>query len=186
MMGIQFAKLSNCEVVTACSAHNFKLLKSIGADHCVDYHSEGCDAQIRDIVRDRLTLAWDCIATVQSARTCATVMSRARGGHYSSLLYINPSILRRVNQKITCTTTIGYTIFGERLHKETVIEPRPEDYEYWMKFWAASEALLRDRHIKPPPQMLNDGGSGLSGVLCGMNYLKRGEVSGAKLVYSLR
>ncbi|KAF6823441.1 zinc-binding oxidoreductase [Colletotrichum musicola] len=186
MMGIQFAKLSKFEVITTCSAHNFGLMKYLGADHCVEYHSEGCDSQIRDIVRDRLTLAWDCISTAKSARTCATVMSKARASHYSSLLYINPSILRRVNQKITCTTTIGYTIFGERLQKETVVEPRPEDYEYWLKFWAMSETLLRDRQIRPPPQLLNVGGSGLCGVLCGMNYLKKGQVSGAKLVYDLR
>lgn len=110
MMGIQFAKPSEFEVVTTCSAHNFGVMKSLGADHCVDYYSEKCDSQIRDIVRDRLTLAWDCISTVKSARTCAIVMSKARASPYSSLLYINPSILRRVNQKITCKTTIGYTM----------------------------------------------------------------------------
>ncbi|GJC86482.1 protein TOXD [Colletotrichum liriopes] len=185
IMGIQFSKLSNCRVVATCSPHNFTYLKSLGVDHCVDYRSETCVDEIRAFVGDELLYAWDCIATVQSARICAAAMSRSKGGHYSSLLFLNGTILKKMNPKIQCTTTIGYTIFGEKFHKETVIESRLEDYKFWMEFWAMCERLIWEGEIRPPPQIVNMGGESLEGVLFGMQHLKMGKVSAGKLVYTM-
>ncbi|KAK2013653.1 GroES-like protein [Colletotrichum eremochloae] len=185
IMGIQFSKLSNCRVVTTCSPPNMAYLRSIGADHCVDYRSETCVDEIRALVGDDLVYVWDCIATVQSARICAAAMSQSKGGHYSSLLYLNGSILKKINPRLHCTTTVGYTIFGEKIQKETVIEPRPEDYRFWIEFRRVCERLIQEKRIKPPPQFVDMGGAGLQGVLRGMQYLKMGKVSAGKLVYTL-
>ncbi|WQF76108.1 hypothetical protein CDEST_01122 [Colletotrichum destructivum] len=90
------------------------------------------------------------IATVQSARICAATMSRSKGGHYSSLLLLNGSVLKKVNPSIHCTTTMGYTILGEEFYKETVIEPRPEDYIFCLEIWGMCETLIRERKVKTP------------------------------------
>ncbi|CCF34701.1 TOXD [Colletotrichum higginsianum] len=184
IMGIQFAKLSNCTVVATCSPKNFDYVKSLGADFCVDYRAEDCAEQIKAFTKGRLRHAWDCIATAQSARICAAAMS-IRGGHYSSLLYLVPSIVKKINPKINCSTTLGYTILGETIEKETVIEPRPDDYEFGKMFWGVSEKLLQEDKFRPVRQIINEGGDGLEGVLHGIKYLKQGNVSAGKLVYTI-
>ncbi|OHF03969.1 TOXD protein [Colletotrichum orchidophilum] len=184
IMGIQFAKMSNCTVIVTCSPKNFDYVKSLGADFCVDYKAEDCAEQVKTFTKGRLRHAWDCIATAQSARICAAAMSM-RGGHYSSLLYLVPSIVKKVNPKIECSTTLGYTILGETIEKETVIEPRLGDYKFGKMFWGVSEKLLQDDKFRPARQIVNQGGAGLEGVLHGIQYLKQGNVSAGKLVYTI-
>lgn len=185
MMGIQFAKMSGCFVVTTCSPKNFALLTSLGADYCVDYNSETCIEDIKNsLAGTPLKHAWDCIATVKTARVCAESMS-PRGGRYSSLLLVSNAIPRRVNPRIRSSTTIGYTVFGEEFRKETVVPRREEDFRFWLDFWKMSEILLRQQMFKPPPLFVNVGGKGFEGILHGIQHLKQGEVSAGKLVYNL-
>ncbi|POS78117.1 TOXD [Diaporthe helianthi] len=184
MMGIQYAKMSGCTVIATCSPKNFALLTSLGADYCVDYNSSTCVEDIKTGLGGApLKNVWDCIATTKSAQICAQAMS-PRGGHYSSLLYLSSAILRRVNPRIRCTTTIGYTIFGEEFSKETVVKQREEDSRFWLTFWRMSEELLQQKKFRPPPIFVNVGGQGLEGILYGIQHLKQGRVSGGKLVYN--
>lgn len=184
IMGIQFAKMSNCTVITTCSPRNFAYMKELGADLCVDYQAEDCAEQIKTFSKGRIKLAWDCIATVKSAQICAASMSNL-GGHYSSLLFLSSSIVRRVNPKITCSTVVGYSILGEEIEKETVVEARPEDFEHGKMFWGIAEKLLHENRFRPARQIVNEGGNGLEGVLFGLQYLKQGKVSAGKLVYTI-
>ena len=183
-MGIQFAKMSGCTVIATCSPKNIALLTSLGADSCMDYKSATCVQDIKKSLGGApLKQAWDCIATTRSAQACAEAMS-ARGGHYSSLLFLSNTILRRVNPRIKCTTTIGYTVFGEEFCKETIVQKREEDFQFWLKFWRMSEKLLQRQCFKPPPLFVNVGGKGFEGIVYGMQYLKQGRVSAGKLVYN--
>ncbi|KAL0932750.1 TOXD [Colletotrichum truncatum] len=184
IMGIQFAKLSGCTVTVTCSPKNFDYVKSMGADYCVDYKAEDCVEQIKAFTGGRLRHAWDCIATAQSARICAASLS-IRGGHYSSLLYLVPSVVKKINPKVSCSTTLGYTILGEIIEKETIVEPRQEDYEFGKSFWNVSYELLKEDKFRPVRQIVNQGGPGLEGILHGIQYLKQGNVSAGKLVYTI-
>ncbi|KAJ4419138.1 putative secondary metabolism biosynthetic enzyme [Gnomoniopsis sp. IMI 355080] len=184
VMGIQWAKMSNCTVVVTCSPKNFAYLKELGADFCVDYHAEDCAAQIQAFTKGRLKHAWDCISTVESARICAAAMS-ALGGHYCSLLFLTSSVLKKVNPRITCSTVLGYTILGEDIEKETVVKKRPEDFEHGKMFWKTAENLLLSGRFRPVQQVVNQGGRGLDGILKGLQYLKQGKVSAQKLVYTI-
>ncbi|KAF6792036.1 TOXD [Colletotrichum sojae] len=184
VMGIQFAKMSGCVVATMCSPKNFDYVKSLGADFCVDYNAEDCSEQVKAFFKGRLRHSWDCISTVQSARICAAAMSE-KGGKYSSLLYLLPSIVKKVNPKVTTATTIGYTIMGDEFEKETIVEARPEDYMFGKMFFQLSEDLLHDERFRPVKQRVNEGGSGLQGVLHGLEYLKQGKTSAEKLVYTI-
>lgn len=183
-MGIQFAKMSNCTVIATCSPKNFEYLKSLGADHVLDYHDEDCEEKIKKLTRGKLRHAWDCIATVDSARLCAKAMSAA-GGHYSSLLFLNSSILKKINAKITVSTTLGYTIMGEEFEKETIVEVRAEDYEFGLMWWELAEKVLCEGMIRAVRQIVNLGGDGLEGVLHGIKHLKLKGVSAGKLVYTI-
>lgn len=58
-----------------------------------------------------------------------------------------------------------------------------EDFELAKKFFTLSEKLLDAGHIKPHPVSARSGG--LDGILAGMQELKEGKVSGAKLVYRI-
>ncbi|KZL81166.1 zinc-binding oxidoreductase [Colletotrichum incanum] len=187
VMGLQFARLSGCTpIITTCSPQNFDYLKQLGADFCFDYHDPDCGNKIRELTNGRLRHAWDCITTLESAQTCARALSPKLCSHYSSLLFISSACIKRINPKVKCSTTIGYTILGEEFEKETVVRERPEDFEFGKAFWKIAESLLQDgMQFRPVRQIVNEGGSGLEGVLCGLDYLKRGKVSAAKLVYTM-
>lgn len=184
VMAIQFAKMSNCTVVTTCSPRNFAYMKSLGAAFCVDYNADDCVDQIKRLTKGRLKYSLDCISTVQSAQICASATS-ILGGHYCGLLFVASSVMKKMNPKITCSTVLGYTIMGEDIEKETVIKARPKDFEYGKKFWKLAETLLLAGRFHPVRQLVNEGGDGLEGVLHGLQFLKQGKVSAEKLVYTI-
>ena len=51
---IQIAKDAGCEVTAVCSARNFDMVQSLGADHCIDYKSQDYSALTNsyDIILD--------------------------------------------------------------------------------------------------------------------------------------
>ncbi|TLD18130.1 hypothetical protein PspLS_10423 [Pyricularia sp. CBS 133598] len=187
IMAIQFAKLSGCYIVTTCSPHNFDYLTSLGADVCLDYHEPEAELiqKIKSLNGDKFRHALDCIATVESAQLCASVLSDRVSGHYCGLLYVNGTFLKRINPRITSSTVLGYTIMGEEIEKETVLEARPADFEYGKMFIAIAERLLHEDKFRPARQIVNEGGGGLEGVLYGLSYLRQGKVSAGKLVYTI-
>ncbi|KAK4188418.1 chaperonin 10-like protein [Podospora australis] len=157
ILGIQYAVASGYRVATTCSPHNFEYLKSLGADAVFAYRSptvlddikawaDGCDS---------LTLAWDCVASKETAKLCAAVLSRTKEGHYRSLLPVPEEVVRSVNEQVDA----GFTF--------------------------ALGLLLADGRVKPADTEVNRGGKGLEGVLVGLRELKEGRVSGRKLVYTL-
>ncbi|KAK4505399.1 hypothetical protein PRZ48_003362 [Zasmidium cellare] len=83
-MLIQFAKLSNYEVVTTCSPRNFELCKSFGADHIFDYQDPETPKKILDLVGDSLHLCVDTISTAETGAFCAKVL--APNAKYSATL----------------------------------------------------------------------------------------------------
>ena len=61
LFGIQFAKMSGFRVVTTCSAKNFDLVKSYGADEAYDYHDiHQCKTDLKKSVGDGLYYAYIC------------------------------------------------------------------------------------------------------------------------------
>lgn len=82
--------------------------------------------------------------------------------------------------------TLGYLIFGERVVKAgKEFPPREDEFEFGKKFSELGTGLLRDGKVKTVRPIVNQGGKGLEGVLEGLDELRQGKVSGAKLVYTL-
>ncbi|TGO25126.1 hypothetical protein BPAE_0087g00330 [Botrytis paeoniae] len=74
-LAVQFAKFSGLQVITTSSPRHFELLKSLGADHVLDYHDSNCGAEIRSLTQNKLHHVFDTIATQSSAQICANALS---------------------------------------------------------------------------------------------------------------
>lgn len=189
ILGIQFARLSGLRVLTTSSPHNFDYLKSLGAEAVFDYHKpvDELGAEIRAYTDNKLTLAWDCSPTAESARLCALSLSDSEEGSYANLLPIDTGFLSAINPKVTkAGFTMGYTAFGEPFKRGGLDYPaKPEDTVYARKFWELSRDLLSQGKVKVAKIELDRGGKGLEGVVKGLDDLREGRVSGTKLVYSI-
>ena len=63
--------------------------------------------------------------------------------------------------------------------------PNPEETKFYQPFLASTEPLLQNRCIRSLPMVVNKNGSGLEGVLKGLEEMESGNVSGEKLVYTI-
>jgi NADPH:quinone reductase-like Zn-dependent oxidoreductase len=184
VLGIQFAKLSGCRVVVACSPHSFDYVESLGAEAAFDYKSSTAAADIKELTKGQLQHAWGCIGSTESAKFCVSAMSD-EGGAYASLSTVDGLVIHEVNPKVSNMGTLAYTIFGESFEKFGVTPPIPEDYEFGKVFWEYTRGLLASGKIKTAKLDVNRGGKGLQGVLIGLRELKENKVRGEKLVYTI-
>ncbi|KAH6866088.1 chaperonin 10-like protein [Thelonectria olida] len=187
MLGVQYAKLSGFSVVTTCSPANFDYVKLLGADAVFDYTDpERCVSNIRDFTQGSLKLAWDCVATPETASICAGALSTDEESHYSSLLRVNADDITTINSKVNMAVSVAYVSLGERFEEfGTVFEAQQEEYEFASMFFELSKRLLEEGKLKPARQVTNKGGMGLVGALKGLEESKLGSVRAAKLVYTL-
>ncbi len=179
-LGIQFAKLAGYKVITTCSQRNNKLVQSRGADEVFDYSDPDCGNNIRKFTNNKLKYAWDTVGLDESANICGEALSSdGVGCHYGTILR-NKS--PRVDIKYT--STLMYTVFGEGFEKMGHQFPAiQDDYEFGKMWFGLTEELVREGKLKAHTARVGDGG--LEGVLKGLDEMKRGKVSGEKLVYRL-
>ncbi|TQN66180.1 Protein TOXD [Colletotrichum shisoi] len=183
--GIQYARLSGYRVIATASPHNFEYLRSLGASEVLDYRSPTVSEDIRRLTGDRLTLAWDCQSTSESAVLVAKALSSSEGGVIGTLLPVDKKVVQEVNPKVEVKMSLYYTAFGEDFGYFGKRDAVPENYEFGKKFWEISRGLLADGKLKPIRVIKNQGGSGLDGVIVGLKELKEGKVSAGKLVYTI-
>ncbi|KAJ5479482.1 hypothetical protein N7530_004991 [Penicillium desertorum] len=78
---------------------------------------------------------------------------------------------------------MSYTALGESFQKWDNYYPGcPEDARFVGDFMKLTSRLLEAKKIQNRPAEV---GSGLEGVLKGLDRLRKGDVSGVKLVYTL-
>ncbi|RFU75760.1 hypothetical protein TARUN_6519 [Trichoderma arundinaceum] len=184
ILGIQFAKASGYKVITTSSPRNFDYLKSLGADVVLDYKSPTVVDDIIAASDGELTLAWDCISEGDTPRICAGAFSD-KGGKLGTLLGVDPATVHAINPNIDIALTLAYSIFGQPFDRlGGWQEGKPEDNEFAKEFRDLAEQLLREGKVKPSRIELNRGGSGLEGILVGLEELRQNKVSAAKLIYT--
>lgn len=187
MAGIQLAKLSGLTVVTTCSAHNFDLVKSLGADAAFDYKSPTCAADIKSFTNGNLLYSWDC--TGDGAGICAAAMSDAEQGTYGTIMPADYELLQKTNPKVKGQDFMrGYDTQGEFYYwlGETPVLPDQAEMEFYRFFLDLTQSFLENGSIKPLRATLNKTGSGLEGVLKGLEEMQAGAaVSAQKLVYTI-
>ncbi|KAL7792423.1 GroES-like protein [Trichoderma ceciliae] len=185
ILGIQFAKLSGYKVITTASPRNFDYLKSLGADAVFDYRSPTVVEDIVAAAGGELTLAWDCISEGDSPKICAGSFS-GKGGKLGTLLGVDADIVHAINPNLDVSVTLAYSIFGQPFDRYGgYTEGRPEDNKFAREWRDVAQQLLQEGKVKPSKIEVNRGGSGLEGVLVGLEELRQGKVSGVKLIYTI-
>ncbi|KAI8837928.1 alcohol dehydrogenase class-3 [Chytriomyces cf. hyalinus JEL632] len=186
-LAIQFAKQSGFKVIATASPRSFDYVKSLGADHVFDYSSATVSADIRAASNNSIEHVLDCISEGNSLKICAESFS-PKGGIYSALLGVDNSILTSVNPNIQVKGTLAYTTFGEPVKKLAWGIDYPAsaaDFEFAKSFGELANRLLAEGKVKVHKPTVNEGGSGLEGVLKGLQLFREGKVRGTKLVYTL-
>ncbi|KAI8635374.1 GroES-like protein [Xylariaceae sp. FL1651] len=188
--GIKYAKASGLTVIATASPRNFELLKSAGADHVFDYKSPTVGADIRALTANKLMYAWDC--TGYGGAICAAALSdgEGEGGSkptYATIIPVEREVFDKANPVVDGPHfTLGYDAFGVAYPRfGTTYEPDPEEIEFARMFWNLTQELLASGALKPLRPEVNRLGSGLEGVVRGLDELRNDRVSGTKLVYTL-
>ncbi|KAI1105538.1 putative alcohol dehydrogenase [Jackrogersella minutella] len=183
--GIQYAKASGLTVITTASPHNFELLKSLGADAVFDYHSPTCGTDIKALTGNKLKYAWDCTGT--GGEIVAQALTDQEESHYLSIIVVDKDLVHNINPKVNGPHWhLGYDVFGEPYAwAGGNVPPKPDEFDHAVKFVEVARELMANGTIKPVRTIVNQGGSGLEGVLKGLEELKAGRISAGKFVYTL-
>jgi NADPH:quinone reductase-like Zn-dependent oxidoreductase len=175
---------SSCGVptITTCSPHNFDLVKSYGADEVYDYKTPDCAAKIRADTQNTLEYAVDCVAEDSSMSFCYAALGRM-GGKYVALNPFNQQLATRkvIEPDWILATRIDGA--GSSWPAPYACEPEPKLAELSVSLFAKVQQLLNQDKLRSHPVRVEDGG--LPGLLNGVEILRKGGISGQKLVYPL-
>ncbi|KAI1810310.1 putative alcohol dehydrogenase [Poronia punctata] len=184
LVGIQFAKVSGLTVVATCSPHNFDHVRMAGADVVFDHGSSTCASDIKAVTRNTLQYAWDCTGSGEGL--CAEVLTDAMPATYITINPKSNGVYAPQSKKVDCREVILYDVSGDEYIWGGKLRPAsPDSRDFMGPFMEHCYRLFADRIIKPPRYLLNKTGSGLAGALKGLDQLRAGKVSAARLVYTL-
>jgi hypothetical protein len=108
------------------------------------------------------------------------------GGVYSTLLPVESETVQEINPKVQVKHTLSYTVIGEAFKFGTTeIPAKPQDLEFGKMFWELARVLLEQGKVKVHRPSVNKYGKGFEGILKGLDAMRKGEVSGEKLVSTL-
>jgi len=116
-------------------------------------------------------------------------MSTSSPGQYVTLLSIPDETMQALNPSgnVTQIGVLAYFAVGEAFTFVNNMEmpAMPEHFHFAAKFVDIATGLLAEGKVKPHRSVVDKYDSGLEGVMKGMEAMKKGEVSGEKLVYKL-
>ncbi|KAI1503276.1 putative alcohol dehydrogenase [Biscogniauxia marginata] len=179
-MAIQLLKRCGLRVITTCSPPNFDLVKSYGADICFDYNTPTCGADIRAITNNALDYALDCITEESTMKICYQALGRCGGKYVGLEPYPERVANRRVIQPdwilsswmrgLPCSWPEPFATKGMPAARAFATDFFPVVH----KMFSAGE--LREHPTRTEPE-------GFEGLLDGISLVRKGKISGQKLVY---
>ena len=182
---IQFAKLSGATVITTSSPSNAEYVNSFGADHVLDYKSTTLADDIPRLAGGSLKFVFDTFPSKTSTALAASIMPKSAEARYVALVPGFEEDVQRLNPHVKAKSILAYSAFGEPwVCEKKLFDAVPEDFEFQKEFVKMAEKYFADGLIRPPRVYLNRGGSGLRGILRGLEEIREGRVSGGKLVYT--
>ncbi|RBR20122.1 uncharacterized protein FIESC28_05401 [Fusarium coffeatum] len=182
---VQFAKLSGATVITTSSPSNAEYVKSLGADHVLDYKSTTLADDILRLADGPVKFVFDTYPSKSSTALAASIMHKSAEARYVALVPGFEDDVQRLNPHVVARSILAYSAFGEPwMYEKKFFDAVPEDFEFQKDFVKMAEKYFADGSVKPPRVYLNRGASGLPGILCGLEELREGRVSGGKLVYT--
>lgn len=183
---IQAARATGAYVITTASLKNHEWMKSLGASEAYDYADAETPAKIAAAHPD-LQYAFDTRSEQGSQEACARALSQD-GGKLVCLLPFNPTTVAEANPKVTVTFLLLYTASGQRteLFSATFDEAYcQEDMHYMQKMASGKQGLmyqLLSAGVLRPNRSFPQSG-GLEAILSGLDRMRKGQVSGEKLIY---
>ncbi|KAI1816977.1 putative zinc-binding oxidoreductase ToxD [Poronia punctata] len=181
-IAIQLAKLSGWKVITTCSPRHFDMVKSRGADEVFDYRAQGVGKQIREASKDSITKVFDTVNSTETAQICADAFADPSGEDDGKRTYCNLLGEPCPRDDVESVFFLGYSQSGEfYIFEGEKYDARPEDQVFARKWFPLAEKLWAEGRLKTHPEEV--GTKGLLGCLDGMDRMRRGQVSGVKLVY---
>lgn len=181
-MTIQLLRLCGFHVLTTCSPRNFDLVRQFGAHEMFDYKTPDCAAKIRAHCENSLEIAIDCVSEDSTMKFCYEAIGRA-GGQYTALNPFNYQLAtRRVIEPdwILATRITGGASTWPAPYAS---DPEPRLRELAVPIFAEIQRLLLEGKIQPHP--VRAEGGGYEGLIKGVDLIRKGGLSGQKLVYSL-
>jgi NADPH:quinone reductase-like Zn-dependent oxidoreductase len=161
-------------------------VKSLGADHVFDAYDPEVGKKIREFTSNKLYYAWDCIGENGSTQQCADALADSSPSGQSIYYGSITKFEKFPREDAVVSYSIGYSAEGEDWEigweENTMRIPGNIEHLEWMKKWTVVvEKLAVEGKWKPHRQEVRSGG--FEGILQGLEDLKNGKVSGAKLTY---
>ena len=160
------------------------MVESYGAEKAFDYNSPSCAEDIRAYTKNTLQYVIDIIAEVKSIRICYGAIGRA-GGRYCGFELVPEELVKNMRKTVKADWILGITMSGNKIDIGGGYgsEANPELRVFGCDLFIRLEAQIHAGRIRPHPIALQRGE--LSGVVTGVERMKRRDVSGEKLVYKL-
>jgi hypothetical protein len=120
---------------------------------------------------------WDTIGTTNSAELCSKVLSS--DGTYGTIVAV-----KFPRTDVKTTWSIAYSAMGEPVQKKPAYDKpgQPAHFEFAKGWVEEVDRLLAQKKLKVHRIRR---GKGLEEVFDGMDLMRKGKVSGQKLVYTL-
>ncbi|TVY62514.1 Trans-enoyl reductase ACTTS2 [Fusarium oxysporum f. sp. cubense] len=178
LFAIQIAKKAGCTVVTTASPHSFDLVKSYGADHVFDYRSSSMTEDIKKAFPN-ISRALDCFSEGNSSKLCAEII-QGNGDKVVTLLDTKTKVAGVESQMI-----MSFQLLGREFAWLPPIGPKypvsPTERAALARFYQSLPSFTKN--LKSPPLTVLNGG--FSDIMKGLDMLRRGKVSGSKLVVKM-
>ncbi|KAF2819228.1 putative alcohol dehydrogenase [Ophiobolus disseminans] len=181
-MMIQLLRICGFHVLTTCSPRNFDLVREYGAHETFDYKTSDCAARIRAHCGNALGLAIDCVSEDSTMKFCYEAIGRG-GGKYTALNPFNGQLATRRVVEPDWILATRITGGASAWPGPYASEPEPRLREMAVPIFAVIERLLLEGKIRPHPVRVESGG--YEGLIRGVSIIRKGELSGQKLVYNL-
>ncbi|KAL2846704.1 chaperonin 10-like protein [Aspergillus pseudoustus] len=179
LYAIQLAKLAGLKVVTTASPRSHNLVKQYGADDVFDYKSPTAIEDIKRAYPD-INRAMDCFSEAGSTEFCVRVIQDSCGRVVTLLDSGKTEI-----DGVKIDFMLGYTAFNEDFQWLPPFGPKfvakTSDHEALRRFYGSLTQL--SVQLKPPP--MKSLHPGLESLPEGLDLLRKGKVSGTKLVSTL-
>ncbi|KAI6767589.1 hypothetical protein HG530_005598 [Fusarium avenaceum] len=173
---IQFVKLSGATVITTSSPSNADYLKSLGADYVLDYKSTTLVEDVLRIANGPVQYVFDTYPSETSTATSAAVLSQS-DAKYVTLLPGFEKEVKKLNPSVDAQSILAYSAFGDPwMYEKEYFPAVPGDYKFQKKFVPVAERLFAEGKVKAPRVFLNRGGSGLEGILRGLEEMRDGRL----------
>lgn len=166
--------------ITTCSKKNFDFVKSYGAEEAFDYKSPTVGQDIRTYTKNTLGYCFDTITQDSTVKICFQAIGRA-GGKYTALDPYNEKSATRKIVKADWVLATDVAARGCSWPAPYGREGKPEIRKAATESFKSLQKLFDEGKLRSHPPRVNSGG--FEALIEGVGMVRRGEVSGEKLVF---